>query len=145
MKNSGRRHEVTDDFRAQVLKKLASDEAALQRLEADIRARRIALNEYDKAYEKALAEIVSPSEEPTTPVIRTGPTRFQGVRPVWKAIKEVMGENNGRMSRQDLEDALVAGGVTIDRERNGNTRISIEKALASGKLKEDGDLLVWKG
>jgi hypothetical protein len=131
-----RRPDVTDDFREMLLKNLATEEAQKQRAEVKIRALRSALNEYDRESE----DLAVPE-----PLIRSADNRFQGVRPVWKAIKAAMQENSLRMSKDELEAVLLAGGAMIGKPRSGNLRISIEDAIESGKLKQEGDKLVWIG
>jgi hypothetical protein len=127
---------VTDDFKEKLLKDLALEEAQKQRTESRIRALRSAIDTYDRESE----ELAVPE-----PLVRTDDNRFQGVRPVWRAIKTVMVENNLRMSQDALESVLLAGGAMNGKPRSGNLRISIEDAIESGKLEKDGDYLVWVG
>jgi hypothetical protein len=127
---------VTDDFREKLLKDLALEETQKQRIESRIRALRSAIDTYDKESE----ELSVPE-----PLVRTSENRFQGVRPVWKAIKTVMEENGLRMPRVALESVLMAGGAMNGKDRSGNLRISIDNAIESGKLKQDGSELIWIG
>lgn len=60
--------------------------------------------------------------------------RFYMWRPL-DAIREVLREHGGKMTRQEIHDALVAGGLTKDRKRGShNIRISIEKNIVLENL-----------
>lgn len=65
--------------------------------------------------------------------------RFYQWRPL-DAIREVLRENGGKMTRGELYDILVAGGLTKDRKRaSHNIRISIDKNILLENLIAIGD------
>lgn len=72
---------------------------------------------------------------------RTGPAmRFYRVRPL-TAIKMML-RQGGPQTQVALTQQLIDGGITIGKKRaEHNIRISIEKTLRNGTLKQVGDLL----
>jgi len=72
---------------------------------------------------------------------RTGPTMiFYRVRPL-TAIKMTL-RQGGPQTQEALTQRLIEGGITIGKKRaEHNIRISIEKTLRNGTLKQVGGLL----
>jgi hypothetical protein len=101
--------------------------ARIEALESELRSVRAALSAYDA--------------ETETPLVPASPeNRFAGVRPLYGAIEQVLRDNGGRMSREGLMEALVAGGATQGKKRGvHNLRISIDTNATLGKLKLEGD------
>lgn len=101
--------------------------ARIESLESELRSVRAALSAYDVEIETPL---IPPSPE----------KRFAGVRPLFPAIAQVLRDNGGRMNREGLMEALIAGGATLHKKRGvHNLRISIDTNMSLGKLKQEGD------
>jgi hypothetical protein len=126
---------MTDNFRESLVKNIALEEAEAARVESRLRAMRLALDAYDREFDKGSAA--------SDPIQRTAENRFQGMRPVWKAIEIVMREHDGSMTRTDLEEALIKGGAMIGKPRSGNLLSSIEDSIKTGKMKQVGDRVIW--
>jgi hypothetical protein len=89
-----------------------------------------------KSYKEAL-KVLNRSQLPKG----TPTTRFYGWRPL-KAFKQLIEEHGGRMERQALLDAAMAGGIAIDRKRSiHNVRISLLKCLEIESLLEAEGLI----
>ena len=66
-------------------------------------------------------------------------SRFLGKEPI-KAIRILLAESGGRMNRNRLMEALIAGGATSGKKRGvSNLRISIDLNLQNGNLLGEGD------
>jgi len=103
---------------------------------AAVESTRTQLRQYEAALKAFDAEQVTPIP-PSPPE-----SRFAGVRP-FDAIVQVLHENHGRMDREHLMDALVAGGATLGKKRgHHNLRISLDLNVKLGKLEIDGSDVV---
>lgn len=67
--------------------------------------------------------------------------RYYGMMPI-QAIRLLIQEIGRPMTRQEIHDALVAGGNTLGKKRGGNTiTFSLDLNLKNGNLVAKGDLI----
>jgi hypothetical protein len=110
---------MTVEIRSEIIRKIED-------LKAEVRSYEAALLALDRS---GMAKTSGPD------------VRFYQQRPL-DAIRVVLRESGHALSQEELTNRLLAGGAAVGKKRGKhNIRISIEMTLASGKLKQIGELL----